>query len=762
MVGQLANISAEQMQIDKDEAHLWGYADVSTPEGVRIQADEIHYVKATEALWAEGNVVLDAPKIRVMGSRLEYDVASETGTLYDVVAYFEPDAIVTARKIEKIAEDRVRVEGAVFTSCTQPTPYWSFHLTRGEFHIGHYGYFHNLTMRTGGVPVFYTPYMVWPLKEKRATGLLFPRFGNSDTLGFSVSLPIFWAMARNADTTFYVDGYTKVGPALGADLRWLPTRKGRIRGSAYYINDRVKKQDRYRLGWIQRQKLPGGWNLFADLNFVSDFDYYTDYERDLNQASTPEVISRAEASRNWSYYSLNVRAKSLERFSVGSLGTETVLFSELDQRQLPEFEVRARSRRLGRLPLYLSFVSSANHFEEDTTYYIFDQANVQNSWQRFDLAPEIRAPFSPTTWLDVEPSLGARETWYSRSRDETNPLQYTGESVLRSTVYGNLQINGPRLVRIFDTPKSSFSPQLKHTIEPYLVYRYQRAPSADPALIPVFDEIDAAPQALNDVVYGIRQRLFAKRPAEVETRRSQEKAELFQGLEDPLEGGGKRRRRDDEFEDDDEARQLKGIPVSERLNPVEVASLTISQNYTFHPDQARSYKYGVWVNDFGFPQAVVTDSRRYSPVTVDFRYNASRLTSVDVRYLFDILNSSLSETVISSSLRMPERGYLRFSWYRRNPPNPLTSQSDQVRFFGGVETLDRRLGLEVQWNYDLEESQMLDQHYRVRYYTQCCGFLVEYFKRDFVGNQRQEIRFSVDLRGIGKFLELRQGFGGVR
>jgi hypothetical protein len=291
-------------------------------------------------------------------------------------------------------------------------------------------------------------------------------------------------------------------------------------------------------------------------------------------------------------------------------------------------------------------------------------------------------------------------------------------------------------------------------------------------LIPIFDEIDAAPQALNDVAYGFRQRLFAKRPAEVETRRSREREELFQGLEDPLEGSGKRKRRDDDYDDaDDEARQLKGIPVSDRLNPVEVASLTISQNYTFLPDQARSYRYGVYVDENGDPiywpgterqRSAVIDTRRYSPVAIDFRYNASRLTSVDVRYLLDVFNSSLSETVISSSLRMPERGYLRFSWYQRNPPDPGLTESSQVRFFGGLETLNRRLGLEVQWNYDLEASDMLDQHYRVRYYTQCCGFLVEYFKRDFVGNQRQEIRFSVDLRGIGKFLELRQGFGGVR
>jgi hypothetical protein len=49
------------------------------------------------------------------------------------------------------------------------------------------------------------------------------------------------------------------------------------------------------------------------------------------------------------------------------------------------------------------------------------------------------------------------------------------------------------------------------------------------------------------------------------------------------------------------------------------------------------------------------------------------------------------------------------------------------------------------------------KRYRVEYYTQCCGFLAEYFERDYTTSRRQEFRFTIDLRGIGKFLDMHYG-----
>jgi hypothetical protein len=55
--------------------------------------------------------------------------------------------------------------------------------------------------------------------------------------------------------------------------------------------------------------------------------------------------------------------------------------------------------------------------------------------------------------------------------------------------------------------------------------------------------------------------------------------------------------------------------------------------------------------------------------------------------------------------------------------------------------------------YDLEGAGVLDWRGRVAYYTQCCGFVVEYLDRNYEANPRREIRFVIDLKGIGRFLD---------
>jgi hypothetical protein len=45
----------------------------------------------------------------------------------------------------------------------------------------------------------------------------------------------------------------------------------------------------------------------------------------------------------------------------------------------------------------------------------------------------------------------------------------------------------------------------------------------------------------------------------------------------------------------------------------------------------------------------------------------------------------------------------------------------------------------------------------VGYNTQCCGFLVEYLNRDFDASQEREVRFLVNLKGVGTILDLQQG-----
>src|SRR5262245_37364642 len=215
---------------------LSGYVDVQCGD-FRIQADSIDYDTTTKEGTAQGVVVLDWGPNRITGSRLDFDLDDQTGTMTEATGWIEPEAILVAEKIQKVDEDHVLIEKGTFTSCTQPIPYWSFRVGRGVFHLQHYAHLRNVRMNIGRVPIFYLPYLLWPIKGDRATGLLFPQWGSSDKYGFFVGDAFFWALARNMDLTLYGDYYTDGGPAAGIEANWLPSSRGRMRLTGYYLWD---------------------------------------------------------------------------------------------------------------------------------------------------------------------------------------------------------------------------------------------------------------------------------------------------------------------------------------------------------------------------------------------------------------------------------------------------------------------------------------------------------------------------------------------
>ena len=52
-----------------------------------------------------------------------------------------------------------------------------------------------------GVPIFYWPYIRFPLTEERLTGFLFPSIGVSNKTGTDLRVPFYWNIAPSMDMT---------------------------------------------------------------------------------------------------------------------------------------------------------------------------------------------------------------------------------------------------------------------------------------------------------------------------------------------------------------------------------------------------------------------------------------------------------------------------------------------------------------------------------------------------------------------------------
>ena len=799
-----------------DRVLLSGYVDILCGD-FRIQADSVLYDMKTKQGSAEGVVVLDWDGNRITGSRMEFDLATQTGTMSEASGWIEPEAILKAKRIQKLDEDHVLLESGTFTSCTQPIPYWSFRIGRGLFHLDHYAHLRHVRMNIGRVPVFYLPWMLWPIKGDRATGFLFPQWGTSRKYGFFLSEAFFWPFARNADVTVYGDYYKSGGAAGGLEVNWLPSERGRARLTGYYLDDTRRDERRY-VGRLQLlQPVGGGWKLSADLNEVSDPQYYQDFERTLAAAATSFVLSTANLIRNGEDTSFNVKAQRREQFFITSGFTSTQVDREVPQEVdevLPELEMRGRSRRLPGSPLYFSYESSADYFrlarrsqtvsfETAPNELTETQVRAWTDWGRLDLAPRFMLPLHPAPWLSVETSVLLRETYYTsrtietitrtRIKDADTGDLLDEQSVTSSEGKGSVNRHyyeleadfiGPRFYHVYAS-SSAFSSTYKHVIEPRLTYSY--IPTiAEQDRVPIFDqERDLAAGERNDVSVALLNRLFAKRPARTgpppdETSRegSDTAGTLpWSSFPTPVETPPPAPPAPVSSETVEPMKEspstrppaagppagAAGAPAAEspESNPVEILSVEVSQRYSFeHPLSVRFRTETICSN--GAPPPCTGDTepvtilipestRSYSPLSFALHFNPTLSVSVDLRSDYDLANTGFSSNALSGWYRW-KTGYFNGTYFRSSLAGLLT-QSSQIHVGAGNFLFNRKLTLDGDLGYDLHGSALLDWRGRLGYYTQCCGFIVEYLDRDFEENRRREVRFVIDLKGIGKFLD---------
>ena len=229
--------------------------------GIVIQADRLVYDRATRSGEAHGNVLYAQAVGRLAGDRITFNIEERTAEITNVTGYLEQGVIFRARRLLQIDDEHMRIEKAMFTSCTQPVPYWSFRVSSALIIRDRYAHLFNPRLKAGVVPVFYSPYLFFPIKTDRATGLLLPQIGFSDRLGSSLSNAFFWAIARNQDATFFLDNYSEGSTGLGVQHRLLPSARGRSQFSGYFLDEKglddIDGPERER--WNARYRLQQGF-----------------------------------------------------------------------------------------------------------------------------------------------------------------------------------------------------------------------------------------------------------------------------------------------------------------------------------------------------------------------------------------------------------------------------------------------------------------------------------------------------------------------
>ncbi len=476
------DIEADRISYDRRTGRYVLEGNVVARQGdLTLRADRVELIPDADLAEAAGDVVLIAGPDRLSAREVRIKLDDRTGVIEDGELFIAQDHVtVDGERLVKTGETTYRIDQGRLTSClcSDGAPVWSISGRRVRLSVGGYAFVQWPTFRIKGVPVLTLPYGIFPIRTERTTGLLLPRFSQSNIDGFGYEQPLFIAISRSQDATISFNYLSKRG------LRWLgeyryafsETTTGTWQGS--YVNDRIQDRSRGDLRVRHDQRLPGELDLRADINVVSDREFPVDFGDSLLVTSLRELESRVLVDRTWDDLAVTGRLSAFRNLEAPTRTTQQIL---------PRIGLSVPPVRLEGTPLFGAVDGTFTNF--------FREEGMRG--QRLDLFPRLVLPLHLGPYATLTPQAGYRLTLYNTdqpSEFQDQEIPFLGVDL--KSVLG----------RVYEV-KIGSARRLYHTIEPEV--SYWLIPAIAQEENPFFDRDDRVPR-VSRVTYGLSTRLFAR------------------------------------------------------------------------------------------------------------------------------------------------------------------------------------------------------------------------------------------------------------
>jgi LPS-assembly protein len=423
-----------------------------------IRTDCLEYDAETQNVKLEGGVEYSDPDVKVRGGNGTYSPAlgaQITGAEFELSGR---NARGAAGSLNIDGQSKVRLEDVSFTTCPADDVAWELRSDRIELDTKtRDGTGRGTSVRFKDVPIFYLPYISFPIGPQRKSGFLFPEPGNSSRSGAVLPVPYYWNLRPNLDLLTEPTWYSRRGIDFAGELRYLTLRQRGSLDFNYLPGDDLAGIDRTHARWRHVAELPGDWRVRVDATDVGDSRYFEDFALGPEGTSVPFTERLAQASYRDEHW--NVRAQVQH-------------FQTLDEELLEELRPYARVPRVLASGDWDSGLG-AIEYGFDAEFVNFDRDVGVTGW-RMDVAPRVGFDWSAPGFF-VRPSAGYRYTQYSL--DHTAPG--AEDSPSRSLPFASIDAG-----LVFERSSGSRG-QRRMTLEPRALYLY--TPYRDQAELPLFD-----------------------------------------------------------------------------------------------------------------------------------------------------------------------------------------------------------------------------------------------------------------------------------
>lgn len=732
-------------------------------KGVQAQADEATYSTTTKDATLSGDVLFSTSRGQIGAARATVNMDREVGTFTDADLLLEEGNYgVRCGEAKKLSETEFEFAAAAFSTCAcedpDETAPWAIRADRA--HVTREGYAHTYgaTLDIYGVPVLYSPYLFFPVKEERASGLLAGRYSFTGDNGIGIHQPIFAVIDEHTDLTFdpFVETRTRYGS--GLDVRRAFSRYSSFTGRLVYSNEswrdgelrgidvtnlfdppidadgRFDATDRF--GAAVRHLWRSGPQAAMPASFIADVHYVSDdlFLRELDEPFIGEAEDRYATSI------VAARVSPLEFMSAEVRGEYNQGLRDDDDdlllQRLPEFSVGALKsfRPLGYNPYGLKLVTRADVLATD-----FVRRDGYDGW-RTDISPRVAIPFHYQNYLASALSVGFRTTMYNLD-DRLDPESSVELAADQDRQVWNFSYGvGTSIERVYDLEPGTWLSRvtsnglkargtelvrLKHTVEPQVSYLYVPDVSQDD--LPLYDSLDRIREK-SLVVYGFTSRLYGKFAGpsgsagpipDLEPRLEELPVDQTNGVLGELGS--------------DWTTPFGGAEVSSRSGSIrEIANVVVRQGY--------DYKEDVEDND--------PDREGFSDVYARLGLFPSRYAGLIFDTNYGIEGGGVSSWGIQHHLKR-DRGdavRVRYSFI----DSTSTGGDELSQLEGQVEVkLTDRLKLGYYARYDETDREFIDSSVGLRVLSSCNCWHLDLGYTDKLNPDREQVTLRLTFAGLG-------------
>ncbi len=400
-----------------------------------LKADRIKYYTDTKNVSASGNVGYFNEEISVYSESAKYQ-GMDSDITFSKAKYFRSKNSGSGLSEQIIIKKNrdVYLKDATYTACNVTDPDWELTSTSTRlFDKDERGHSYNMLLKYKNIPIFYSPFMSYPLTDKRQSGILTPSFGSSGDSGTALSVPYYINLAENYDATIEVKSLSDRGVLFDNEFRYLGQNETRsLINFAHLENDDEYGDDRYIYKIDDDRTLYSSLNnnssglvgslisSYLSYNRVSDRDYFNDFGNSLS------TVSQSSVKREIRLFGETYTDKNVYSYELSSLSYQPSTTGVDEQYEtVPSFKFNYKNKNSS--DFNYNIKASVDKFEHK------DNSLVEGT--RYLIYPSIEMPLLANGW-EVTPKFGVRYIDYSLDNNSVDPKsKTTAIASLRGKLY---------------------------------------------------------------------------------------------------------------------------------------------------------------------------------------------------------------------------------------------------------------------------------------------------------------------------------------